>query len=145
MLTLVGGWSLRNRISFVAKRWQCGMLRERHVRILKTVMRALLVELETLLDLDAGLTGEGTRLLGNMKFGGYAELKRSREIARVCKRACTSMEFFASSRFRSERLEILLCRYFDEADRLGPNLQVARGIDAEDKRLEDEDNKISRA
>ncbi|RPA77960.1 hypothetical protein BJ508DRAFT_349947 [Ascobolus immersus RN42] len=92
-------------------RWRKGMLREGQMELIKALLRSLKDELTTLAMNEPNLT----------------ELEKDfNDAILVATQALT--RFFASPRFRSERLELLLLHHLRQED---VNMDVARGVYAE--------------
>ncbi|RPA74069.1 hypothetical protein BJ508DRAFT_366413 [Ascobolus immersus RN42] len=109
-------YDLGGEESEMLKRWSAGLLRKEQTEILEMVLRKMYVELKTLLvDIQADTKEVRSRELVRI-------LWRTREVVRCL-----------VQRLRSERLEVLLCRYLGEEE---INWKVVRGVDDAQRKWE---------
>ncbi|RPA76315.1 hypothetical protein BJ508DRAFT_379543 [Ascobolus immersus RN42] len=110
------------------QRWDCGLLRQGQVRLVEIAVRAAMTQVQSILDVVVSRPMSDQDLL----LDSTAKIQ---EMMRVCIRTTESLDlFFASKKFRSERLELLLLRYLKQED---INWTVVRGVEAACKLEED--------
>lgn len=105
----------------IAERYRLGLMRPHQIQLLERTYCHMMATISS-------------TLISYSMEDEVDEKVRLFEITRAMFSASKFVRFFGASRFRSERLEVLLMRYIEED---GVDVEVARGVDAEQRKNQD--------